>query len=817
MEWPPTALPPPAAPPPPPSPDAGAPSTGPPPPPPSSSSPPDGGGPGLPPPPPGPQGGEEEPTPPLGTLQPPVPCNATLAEAEGWLEAPAGAPGGPGGLDCTYRIRVQPGYGVELQVTWLNLSQGEVLTARGLGAGAPPGPAEGARLEPGQVLRSPADRLLVRFRSPRPAAPGAFRLRYQGFPLSCGRPRRPENGAVTLSGLGPGATAAFRCAPGFRLRGPAALVCLAGGGRPRWSGASPVCLAACGATVRNATRGRLEAPEGRGGNVTCRWLLEAPPGQRLHLHFERLALDEDADRLSIRGGSGRLAPLLYDSDMDDVPERGVLSEGGTLALELVSEGPRDGPPLLGLRYEAFAEDRCYEPFVPHGNFSTTDPALGPGALVTFWCHPGYVLEPGPGVLECLGPGQPRWNDSEPACRALCGGELSEAPGVVLSPDWPQSYGKGQDCVWTIRVQEESRVLLDVEILALRPTDALTVFDGEDVTGRVLGQFRGARPRFRLLSSGAAATLQFQAGGAEPPPAAGHGFLVRFAEVPRNDTCPEVPAVAFGWRSASHAAMLRGTVLTFQCRPGYELLGADILTCQWDLSWSSPPPVCRKIVTCADPGEISHGKRSAADPRFAVGARVQYFCHEGYVLEGSGTLTCYGRDAGTPKWSDRVPKCVLKYEPCLNPGVPANGYQTLYKHHYQAGESLRFFCYEGYELLGEVTITCLPGRPSRWTSQPPLCKVAYPEYLEERRLQVTQTADPSRQLEGGNIALAVFLPIILVLLLIGGIYVYYTKFQGKSLFGFSFSSSHSYSPITVESDFNNPLYEAGDTREYEVSI
>lgn len=104
---------------------------------------------------------------------------------------------------------------------------------------------------------------------------------------------------------------------------------------------------------------------------------------------------------------------------------------------------------------------------------------------------------------------------------------------------------------------------------------------------------------------------------------------------------------------------------------------------------------------------------------------------------------------------------VKYEPCLNPGVPENGYQTLYKHHYQAGESLRFFCYEGFELIGEVTITCVPGHPSQWTSQPPLCKV-------------TQTTDPSRQLEGGNLALAILLPLGLVIVLGSGVYIYYTK-------------------------------------------
>lgn len=163
-----------------------------------------------------------------------------------------------------------------------------------------------------------------------------------------------------------------------------------------------------------------------------------------------------------------------------------------------------------------------------------------------------------------------------------------------------------------------------------------------------------------------------------------------------------------------------------------------------------------VMTCADPGEITNGHRTASDAGFPVGSHVQYRCLPGYSLEGAAVLTCYSRDTGTPKWSDRVPKCAcksgntpgredrgiqtgpaqylsgyvtgvllaVKYEPCLNPGVPENGYQTLYKHHYQAGESLRFFCYEGFELIGEVTITCVPGHPSQWTSQPPLCKGAW---------------------------------------------------------------------------------------------
>ncbi|XP_040829810.1 seizure 6-like protein 2 isoform X10 [Ochotona curzoniae] len=623
--------------------------------------------------------------------------------------------------------------------------------------------------------------------------------------LSCGFPLRPAHGDVSVTDLHPGGTATFHCDSGYQLQGEETLICL-NGTRPAWSGGPPSCVASCGGTIHNATLGRIVSPEpggAAGPNLTCRWVIEAAEGRRLHLHFERVSLDEDNDRLMVRSGGSPLSPVIYDSDMDDVPERGLLSDAQSLYVELLSETPAN-PLLLSLRFEAFEEDRCFAPFLAHGNVTTTDPEYRPGALATFTCLPGYALDPPgpPNAIECVDPTEPHWNDTEPACKAMCGGELSEAAGVVLSPDWPQSYSPGQDCVWGLHVQEEKRILLQVEILNVREGDMLTLFDGDGPSARVLAQLRGPQPRRRLLSSGPDLTLQFQAPPGPPNPGLGQGFVLHFKEVPRNDTCPELPPPEWGWRTASHGDLIRGTVLTYQCEPGYELLGSDILTCQWDLSWSAAPPACQKIMTCADPGEITNGHRTTSDAGFPVGSHVQYRCLPGYSLEGAAVLTCYSRDTGTPKWSDRVPKCALKYEPCLNPGVPENGYQTLYKHHYQAGESLRFFCYEGFELIGEVTITCVPGHPSQWTSQPPLCKV-------------TQTTDPSRQLEGGNLALAILLPLGLVIVLGSGVYVYYTKLQGKSLFGFS--GSHSYSPITVESDFSNPLYEAGDTREYEVSI
>ena len=53
--------------------------------------------------------------------------------------------------------------------------------------------------------------------------------------------------------------------------------------------------APCGGAVHNATIGRVLSPSHSGntnGSQVCMWTIEAPEGQKLHLHFERLSLHE---------------------------------------------------------------------------------------------------------------------------------------------------------------------------------------------------------------------------------------------------------------------------------------------------------------------------------------------------------------------------------------------------------------------------------------------------------------------------------------------------------------------------------------------
>lgn len=76
------------------------------------------------------------------------------------------------------------------------------------------------------------------------------------------------------------------------------------------------------------------------------------------------------------------------------------------------------------------------------------------------------------------------------------------------------------------------------------------------------------------------------------------------------------------------------------------------------------PVCftlfLTVQQCPDPGEVVNGARSVRpEAGFAVGTVVRFSCNQGYQLEGPSQISCHGRDTGSPKWSDRSPKCVCK--------------------------------------------------------------------------------------------------------------------------------------------------------------
>ncbi|XP_056415027.1 seizure protein 6 homolog isoform X1 [Hyla sarda] len=755
------------------------------------------------------------------TVPVPEPCSKNVTGPEGILLSPVSSLQFNTGLDCSYTVYVYSGYGVEIKVQNISLLEGETVTVESLEGVEPVILANESFLMRGQVIRSPTNQVMVRFQSLQPSNLGTFRFYYQAYILSCGFPRRPPYGDVSVTSLHPGGEAYFYCNTGYQLHGPHVLTCL-NATRPFWSSRAPQCIAACGGLIRNITTGRLVSPNFPGNysnNLTCHWVLEAPPAQRLHLHFEKVSLAEDDDRLIIRDGNTIDSPPVYDSyEVEYLPIEGLLSTAQHFFIELTtdSSGSSTG---VALRYQAYEQGHCYEPFVKYGNFTSSDPTFAVGTVVEFTCDPGYTLEQGSTIIECQDSGDPQWNETEPACRAVCSGEITDSAGVVLSPNWPEAYGKGQDCIWGIHVEEEKRILLDIQVLNVGRSDILTFYDGDDLTARVLGRYTGTHNRFKIYTSMADVIIQFQTDPGSTVFGYQQGFIINFFEVPRNDTCPELPEIPNGWKTTSQSELVHGTVVTYQCYPGYEIAGAELLMCQWDLTWSGDLPSCERVTSCSDPGDVTHSRRILSNAKFPVGSTVRYVCDKGFVLTGSITLTCYNRQAGVPKWSDRAPKCVPeKYEPCVNPGTPENGHQEPERRVYQPGDALRFSCNSGYMLMGEHSIKCIPGHPSQWSSSPPICKASYKEFYSNQGVEAVEKAAASGiPVEGTHILLAIFVPVIMVALVIAAIYLYFSKLQGKALLRLPLSASPPYDQVTVESAFDNPTFETIDTREYEVSI
>ncbi|KAJ8342103.1 hypothetical protein SKAU_G00320310 [Synaphobranchus kaupii] len=610
-----------------------------------------------------------------------------------------------------------------------------------------------------------------------------------------------------VSSLHSGGEAFFYCFSGYQLQGPPTLTCR-NATTPYWSGREPQCLASCGGMVRNATVGRIVSPafpSNYSNNLTCHWVLEAPEGHRLHVHFEKVALAEDDDRLLIKNGNNIDSSPLYDSyEVEYLPNEGIVSSTRYLFVELTTDGSGTSTGAA-IRYEAFGQGRCYEPFVKYGNFSSSDASFAAGAVVEFACDTGYTLEQGSVTMECVDPANPQWNETEPACRAVCSGEITDSAGVVLSPNWPEAYDRGQDCIWGVHVEEDKRIMLDIQALHVGKNDLLTFYDGDDLTAKILGQYAGSRPRFKLYTSTADVTIQFQSDPATNIFGYHNGFVVHFFEVPRNDTCPELPEISNGWKTTSHPELIHGTVVTYQCYPGFQVVGTEILMCQWDLTWSGDMPSCERVVLCSDPGIVEHSRRVMSGARLTVGSTVQFICNKGYALSGNSLLTCYSRHPSGPKWTERPPKCLPEtHEPCRNPGASSFSIQSVEKRFYQAGETLRFSCLSGYQLQGERGIRCVPGHPSQWSSSPPACRAspAVDIHVNERRLDIVST---DFSMEGTSIAMAIFIPITLILLIIVGIYLCFSRVEGKSLCA-PMSASTPYSHITVESAFDNPTYD-----------
>ncbi|XP_078700682.1 uncharacterized protein LOC144927235 [Branchiostoma floridae x Branchiostoma belcheri] len=106
-------------------------------------------------------------------------------------------------------------------------------------------------------------------------------------------------------------------------------------------------------------------------------------------------------------------------------------------------------------------------------------------------------------------------------------------------------------------------------------------------------------------------------------------------------CSELTPPAKGSMTGSNSYR---DVVYFRCAPGYQLVGDSPLTCQSDGTWSGTSPTCIKVCPVIRPPANGGHNGSVQVLRF--------FCEEGYTLVGASLLTC--RPDGT--WTGNPPTC-----------------------------------------------------------------------------------------------------------------------------------------------------------------
>ncbi|XP_071532550.1 LOW QUALITY PROTEIN: sushi, von Willebrand factor type A, EGF and pentraxin domain-containing protein 1-like [Panulirus ornatus] len=151
-------------------------------------------------------------------------------------------------------------------------------------------------------------------------------------------------------------------------------------------------------------------------------------------------------------------------------------------------------------------------------------------------------------------------------------------------------------------------------------------------------------------------------------------------------------------------------VTYQCRPGFELVGRSNYYCQHDGAWSPHElPTCSPV-QCDIPENPENGK--AIFIAVSYNAVVSYECDYGFMIVGSTTRRC-GPDK---KWSGVKPIC--KQIDCGHPGYLSNGWLDNIEQGTALGASVIFRCYPNMTIEGDQSTVCQAD--GSWSKPLPMC-------------------------------------------------------------------------------------------------
>uniref|UniRef100_A0A3Q3JM08 CUB and Sushi multiple domains 1 n=1 Tax=Monopterus albus TaxID=43700 RepID=A0A3Q3JM08_MONAL len=685
-------------------------------------------------------------------------CGASSLGPEGVLLSPNFPSDYDNNHECIYHITTEKGKGIRLKAESFSLQDGDYLKVcvhtdtQSHSSKDYFSTCGGNVSGPSGVILSP--------NYPQPYPPGnSLPTVYQYLSLvvshsvattatTCNDPGIPVNGSRYGDSKEPGDSITFQCDPGYQLQGHDTITCVRMDNR-FYYGPSGVIL---------SPNYPQPYPPGKEGD----WRIRVNPDFVIALIFKSFNMEPSYDFLHIYEGEDSNGPLLASLQGNQAPER-IESSSNSLFLAFRSDASL-GMSGFAIEYREKPREACFDP----GNImnaSRTGYDYKLGSQVSYNCHHGYTTVGGDTITCVMGhDGKPVWDRALPSCKAPCGGQYGGSEGVVLSPNYPLNYTTRQTCSYYIAVSPQFVVFGQFAVFQTAMNDSVELFDGANENTRLLSSLAGSHSGETLpLATSNQIMLRFNAKSGQ----SARGFHFVYQAVPRtsDSQCSSVPEPRYGRRIGSEFSA--GSVVRFECSPGYLLKGSSAIRCQAVpgalAQWNATTPTC--IVPCS--GNLTERRGTILSPGYPEPYPNSLNCiWRIHVSEGAGiqiqvmtfatehnwdSLEIYdGGDMTAPKLGSfsgtTAPALLnstsnqlllhfqsdisvvaagfhLEYKTvglttCPEPMIPANGIKTGDR--YMVNEVVAFTCEPGYTLQGHSHISCMPGTVRRWNYPPPLC-------------------------------------------------------------------------------------------------
>lgn len=178
-----------------------------------------------------------------------------------------------------------------------------------------------------------------------------------------------------------------------------------------------------------------------------------------------------------------------------------------------------------------------------------------------------------------------------------------------------------------------------------------------------------------------------------------------------------PPIPFHGKIQSTEVSSNSVVVNIQCDRGYELSSNGSVTCDSSGIWKGKVECLPQL--CSTPEDTTLQNHvipvSPFKSSYQFGARISFYCQEGYALESQNTsLTCGEKS----RWDGEIPSCV----PIRCPTVEAPSYGSISGFSTSVGSKISITCNENYYLEGKDHIICqLDGH---WSDSMPLCSALF---------------------------------------------------------------------------------------------